>query len=390
MILKDVFYIRLKEMELQAERIMDPRLKTRSVAIISSSHSNGSVVSLSQEAKEEGLSIGMKVFLIKKMNLCVQLLPYNESLYRRINKYLYHTIACFTPVIEPINYQGFYLDMTGMQSIKGDAKNNALHIMNCIYQKTSMDSMVGISRNKLISHIVSSVVLDKIYKVKKGQEASFLSPLKPYVLPMAKHNPVRRIIKFLWINKIKGLQLISSHKDAFKTLFGIYSNQLLKQSHGQDSSLVKPLHLRDHILEHIILSEDTNNEDRLHAVVKKMSQQLAFKLRKRRQIANKIKLEIHYSDGYKSVKINKTKSNDDASIAQTCTQMIKQANFRRNRVRSILLDTSDFKPYLEQRSLFVDQNTINKRISRAVEKIRNKYGFDSLQTADIIQILNKS
>ena len=70
--------------------------------------------------------------------------------------------------------------------------------------------------------------------------------------------------------------------------------------------------------------------------------------------------------------------------------MIKKANFRRNRVRSILLDTSDFKPYLEQRSLFVDQNTINKRISRAVEKIRNKYGFDSLQTADIIQILNKS
>ena len=51
MILKDVFYIRLKEMELQAERIMDPRLKTRSVAIISSTHSNGSIVSLSPEAK---------------------------------------------------------------------------------------------------------------------------------------------------------------------------------------------------------------------------------------------------------------------------------------------------------------------------------------------------
>ena len=53
MILKDVFYIRLKEMELQAERIMDPRLKTRSIAIISSSHSNGSIVSLSAEAKKK-------------------------------------------------------------------------------------------------------------------------------------------------------------------------------------------------------------------------------------------------------------------------------------------------------------------------------------------------
>jgi len=36
MIARDVFHIRLKELELQAERIMDPTLKTRPVAIISS------------------------------------------------------------------------------------------------------------------------------------------------------------------------------------------------------------------------------------------------------------------------------------------------------------------------------------------------------------------
>ena len=78
MILKDVFCIRLKEMELQIERLMDPRLKTRSVAIISSYHSNGFILSLSKEAEAEGLSIGMKVSVIKRMNLCVQLLPYNR------------------------------------------------------------------------------------------------------------------------------------------------------------------------------------------------------------------------------------------------------------------------------------------------------------------------
>ena len=389
MILKDVFYIRLKEMELQAELIMDPRLKTRSVAIISSSHSNGSIISISPEAAEEGLSIGMKVSLIKKMNPCVQLLPYNASLYSRINKYLYQTISNFTPIIEPIDYEGFYLDMKGMQSIKGDAKNNALLIMNRIYQKTSMESVVGISTNKLVSHIVSSVVLDKIYKVKKGQEAAFLSPLKPFVLPLVKQNSIQRIINFLWINKVKGLQLIASQKEVFHTLFGVYSDQLLKQSHGKDSSLVKPVHLRDHILEQTILSEDTNNEDILQGVVKNLSQQLAFKLRKRKQIANRVKLEIHYSDGYQSMRIGKIQSNDDASIAQMCVGLIQKANYRRNRVRSILLDSSDFKSYLEQENLFINQDTINMRVSRAVEKIRKKYGFNSLQTADIIQVLRK-
>ena len=92
MVLKDVFCIRLKGIEIQAERLIDPRLKMRPVAVISSFHSNGSIVSLSKEAREEGISIGMKVSLVKKMNRSVQLLPYNASLYSRINKYLFQII----------------------------------------------------------------------------------------------------------------------------------------------------------------------------------------------------------------------------------------------------------------------------------------------------------
>ena len=59
MIERDVFHIRLKNIELQAERLMDPCLRTRPIAIISSSYQNGSIVSLSDEAKEEGLTVGM-------------------------------------------------------------------------------------------------------------------------------------------------------------------------------------------------------------------------------------------------------------------------------------------------------------------------------------------
>ena len=50
MIERDVFHIRLKNIELQAERLIDPYLKTRPIAIISSSHQNGSILCLSDEA----------------------------------------------------------------------------------------------------------------------------------------------------------------------------------------------------------------------------------------------------------------------------------------------------------------------------------------------------
>ena len=59
--LSEVFYLNLDSIELQAERAIDPTLKTRAVAIISSSDSNGTIISLSHEAEQEGLYKGMKV-----------------------------------------------------------------------------------------------------------------------------------------------------------------------------------------------------------------------------------------------------------------------------------------------------------------------------------------
>ncbi len=42
-----IFHIRLKDFELQAERLMDAALRTRPVAIISSQQQDGTIVSVS-------------------------------------------------------------------------------------------------------------------------------------------------------------------------------------------------------------------------------------------------------------------------------------------------------------------------------------------------------
>ena len=78
---RDVFHIRLKDLELQAERIIDSSIKNRPVAILSSHSPNGTIISLSPEAEEEGLLKGMNLSTIRKVNHGVRLLPYNKSLY---------------------------------------------------------------------------------------------------------------------------------------------------------------------------------------------------------------------------------------------------------------------------------------------------------------------
>ncbi|HJM34411.1 MAG TPA: hypothetical protein QF698_09990 [Candidatus Marinimicrobia bacterium] len=384
---RDIFHIRLKEMELQAERIMDPGLKTRPVAIISSSQPNGTIVSLSPEAEEDGLFHGMKVSVVRKMSHGVQLLPYNRSLYARINRYIYQTVSDFTPTVEPEGSDGFYLDMKGMRAIRGDMQNTGMSIVQRIREQTNISGMVGISVNKLVSRIVTSVVPETIHEVQGGEEAQFLSPLKPPVLPAVKENSVNRLIRFLWIKRISHIQSMACQPDEFRTFFGAYAVQLSREAHGHDSSVVKPPQLQDHVLEQTVLPEDTNDENVLHAVVKDLAEQVAFKLRKRQQMANKVKLEIHYTDGHQRIRTGRVIRIDDRSVINVCRGLFDKANERRNRVRTILLDASDFCPYGNQEDLFLTAESRNMAVSKAVEKVRLKYGVRSLQTADVFEAL---
>jgi|TARA_B100001769_G_scaffold274131_1_gene271844 DNA polymerase-4 len=385
MIERDVFHIRLKNIELQAERLIDPYLKTRPIAIISSSHQNGSILCLSDEAKEEGLIEGMKVSLVRKMNHRVQLLPYNDSLYERIHYHVYQSVSLFSPTVEPKGINEFFLDMNGMRSINRSIKDTGLSIINRIEDQIGISGIVGISANKLVSSIVTSVISDSIYEVEKGRESQFLSPLSPIFLPVVKEDHVHKILKFLWIDHIGQIQSIAKQPDHFQIFFGGYASTLDKQSKGDDSSFVKPIEHKDHILEQTVLKRDTNDQAILHSVLRDLSDKIAFSLRQRKKLAKKVRLDIYYVDGYKSQSVGSFNAVDDLSVMNVCKLLFNRANQRRNRIRSILIDAWNFHPYSFQQNLFSKGIDRTISLSKAVDKIRLKHGMHMLRNASVLK-----
>ena len=385
MIERDVFHIRLKNIELQAERLIDPYLKTRPIAIISSSHQNGSILCLSDEAKEEGLIEGMKVSLVRKMNHRVQLLPYNDSLYERIHYHVYQSVSLFSPTVEPKGINEFFLDMNGMRSINRSIKDTGLSIINRIEDQIGISGIVGISANKLVSSIVTSVISDSIYEVEKGRESQFLSPLSPIFLPVVEEDHVHRILKFLWIDYIGQIQSIAKQPDHFQIFFGGYASTLDKQSKGDDSSFVKPIEHKDHILEQTVLKRDTNDQAILHSVLRDLSDKIAFSLRQRKKLAKKVRLDIYYVDGYKSQSVGSFNAVDDLSVMNVCKLLFNRANQRRNRIRSILIDAWNFHPYFFQQDLFSKGIDRTISLSKVVDKIRLKHGMHMLRNASVLK-----
>ena len=385
--LPEVFYLNLDSIELQAERAIDPTLKTRAIAIISSSDSNGTIISLSHEAEQEGLYKGMKVSIAKKKKSAVQFLPYNRPLYQRVNKYTYDTLSSFSPVIEPSGISGFYMDMKGMSFLNKDIKDIALSILKKVESRINLISIMGIGANKLISKIITNVIPDNIHEVTPGMEDRFLAPLSFKVLPTARLKPVCKVLYFLLIDRIAQIQTLSKHADDFRTLFGTHSIQLANETVGVDTSLVRPPILKNHLLEQIILPKNTNSEDMLLSAVQDLSEKIAFILRERGQVSKNIRLEIHYIDGFSSSKVGGVDHPDDASVGKKCKELFLKANTRRISIRSILLDVSQLRPYVEQRNLFYIPESRDMEISKAVEVIRHKYGITSIKKANVLHAL---
>ena len=384
MIGSDVFHLRLSNLEIQAERILDPSIKGRSLAVISSHNPDGIILSLSNEALSEGLKKGMRVLKARKMSASTLLLPYNVHLYKRLYKYIYESLFKFTPIVEPYKLGQFFLDMRGMNSIYGNNQDAGSSIIKAIRQETNIFSVIGISRNKLVSKIITAINPEPIYKIEAGSEAQFLAPLSPSFLPSVNIKPINKIIHFLMIKKIKEIQNISKNYDYFKALFGNHATCLKNESRGLVTSAVKPNHLADNILVQKVLSVDSNDHSITRSVIRVLSDELALRLSKRGHIANKLILEIYYSDGHSSSSLGSLQSNDNQFIFDNCTELFKKANKRRTRVRSILVSASDFQSYAQQESLFDGGEVSSAKISKVINKIRLKHGINSIQYADIL------
>jgi DNA polymerase-4 len=376
-----IFHLRLKDFELQAERRLDASLQTRPIAIISSHHQNGTVVSISKEAEEEGLLRGMKVSLVRRMSHGVRLLPYNKALYGRLNQYVHSIVQRFTPTVEPSGYGKFYMDMTGMERVHKSHEQSGSNIFDMVQDQVGLPSFLGISQNKLVSRISTSVVPDQIHRVEAGNESQFLAPLRSPVIPTVHEPSVWKLIKFLILNQVRQIQSIVGSADDARRLFGLYALSLSREVRGQDLSMVRPPILKDHIMEQTVLIEDTNDSAKLWSEVKRLSEQVAFKLRKRSQVAKIVRLEIYYTDGFKYEAKGQFLKYDDAAVMAETWRLFERINIRRNRIRAILLDVAGFVHIAKQMELF-EKDTEQDRISSALDILRKKY-----QNLHLISIL---
>ena len=379
-----VIHTRLTHFAVTVERLVDPALLTRPLAVISSAAQSGTIVDLSAEARQEGLAPGMAVGLARKISRATVLMPLNRALYGRLQGALLGRLPRFSPVVEPVGYGRFFLDMAGMTGIYRSSEDAARLLLRDLATQLDLAPAIGIGQNKLVSAIAARISApDPIREVPPGDEARFLAPLATAFLPIAAEQPVRQSLDDLNLQLIRQLQRLADFEHLCKVAFDPFARQVAAQARGIDTSLVRPIQLGDGsgtIIERHTLPEDTNDEARLRAAVQQLADGVGYNLRRRQMIAGKVTLSTHYTDGYHSAASGRLARNDAITVTGCLLALYERSNRRRNRVRAITVEAAGLRPRAQQLDLFDTAPARDRRLTVQIDRMRDRYGSAAIRT----------
>jgi len=381
-----IIHVDLDAFFVSVEQSLDPTLKGK-IVIVGGHSPRGVVSSASYEARAHGVSAGMPLALAHR--LCPQaiFLQGDFSRYYQASRRFMDILKDITPDVEPLGLDEAYLDVSGF----GSAREIALKMKNRVKQELDLTASVGIASCKVVAKVASDLAKpDGLLEVVPSEERSFLAPLPVSKLPGV-GKKTKRVLEGMGVTTIGQLAALPSRM--LRQTFGVAGETLLRYANGIDDSKVKPLTEVKSIGRETTFAEDTLDRGFLEAMLRHLSEQVGAELRWQDKQGRCITLKLRYAD-FETITRSRTlkgATNRDHTIFEIGNRLLQKALSQSKRlVRLIGIRVSSLTGV--ERQLEMLDATANKleRVDKAVEHIRQRHGFASIQTGRTLTLKNCS
>ena len=380
---RNIIHVHIPSFPIAVARVVRPELRGRPVAVAPPHSERALLLSVSAEARHEGIFKGMP--LAKAMKFCPDLtvLPPDHDLTAKASRVLAGVVARYTPLWEPSHPGHIYLDVTGTDRLWGRAKDAANRLRREIKEQVRLSGAVGVASNKMVSSIASRVIpREGILDVDHGREPSFMAPLKVNVLPGI--GPVRRRILLEELNITLVRQIVALDMGSLKLVFGQQAYVIHQRALGIDFTPVFPPSTEPTVAEEATLPQDENDDGKLLGVLYGLVEKCSCQLRSRSLLPRKAVLSFRYADQEevtRQVQIPKP-SFWDFDLYPPLEEAFLKACQRRVRVRFMKIGFKDFSAPSAQLSLFAfapQEEKKKTQVISALDRIREKHGETLIQ-----------
>ncbi|MFA5064170.1 MAG: DNA polymerase IV [Dehalococcoidia bacterium] len=388
--LRTIFHIDLDAFFVTVEQVLNPALRGKPVIVGGRPEGRGVVASASYEARKFGIRAAMP--LSRARRLCPQavFLVGNYQRYSEFSQKFMRILGDYSPSLESGGLDEAYLDVTGCQNF-GSWRALASRIKEHVRKETGLVASIGIAPCKVVAKVASDAGKpDGLVEVVPGQERSFLSPMPVEKLPGV-GDKTGKVLRSMGIQTIG--QLADMRDGLFKTRFGDGMVWLQQHARGLDCSPVEERGEAKSVSRETTFEQDSMDLAMLKATLRYFAEKLGAELREMDKMARTVTLKLRYAD-FETVSRGLTSrmpTNLDDAIFRAAVQLLESALGKKYRpVRLIGLEVSNLTGAEMQLSLFDAETKRLEKLDRAIDRVRDKYGFDAIQTGYTIELRQKN
>jgi DNA polymerase-4 len=341
---------------------------------------------------KEGISPGMALGVAERRVKDLPVLAPDPPAYLTMNRELEKIASMYAPVYENDQFGNWYLDLTGTTGLFGQAADCTSRIMREMLEQTGIRPAAAVAGNKLVGKIATRTIRPTgLIQVQAGTETEFLIHQDLRLLP-GMGPSLLRTAAVTGLREIGEVAALSDGEAI--SLFGKYGQRLRDTARGIDDSPVEAGGLGERRIEkHLDFAEDTVDFDIIRAGLMLLAETAGIEMRGQKWGTAAVLLNTVYADGVRADGQEKQRRLciTDRDIAAAAERIYIKTVIRRLRIQSITLTLGDLRPLGWSPDLFeIEADTKQRRIQEAADKVRNRYGFNSLTTAAVYEACNSA
>jgi DNA polymerase IV len=359
------------------EFLRDPSLKGKAV-IVGGSNERGIVTTCSYEARKFGVHSAMP--MKTAMRLCPHAIVVKGTYsdYSKYSRWVTQIIASKAPLFEKASIDEFYIDLTGMDKFF-DPLQWTINLRELITSETGLPISFGIARNKMVAKMATNEAKPNGFlQVPYGKEKEFLGNLELNKIPGVGEQTAQVLLH-------KGFKFI---KDVQKTtpehlekILGKWGFDLWNKTQGTHHSSITPFHEAKSISTENTFEENVEDVNQLMSEIVRMTEKIAFELRKEGKVTGCITVKIRYPDfetTSRQTSVSFTCADDE--IIPVAKDLFHKLHKKGKAVRLLGVRFSDLTNDAIQTNLF--QNAERKNVLyKAIDDVKNRFGTNSVSRA---------
>ena len=375
-----ILHVDMDAFFVSVELLERPELRGKPVVVGGRPDQRGVVSAASYEARKFGIHSAMPLRTAARLCPHAVFLDGHHEKYGEWSDRVASILARFSPIVEMVSIDEAYLDLAGTERLHGPPLAAADKLLRTITQTTALPCSGGLAATRLVAKVASDQAKPRgLVWVAPGMEARFLAPLSIRKIPGI-GEVTERALRALGIETVE--QLASYSQEKLEKIFGQWGDALYRKARGGDAYEFLIDAEPKSISHNHTFGEDTDNVQELESLLSHLSQKTCKRLREAGLSSRTLTLTIRYA-GFETHTRSKTLQDPvrlDNDIFAVFLELFREHRDTKRKVRLLGVALSGLSHGAEQLDLLeTDRREKLEKLTKATDRLRDKFGFGSVQ-----------